>query len=349
MANYKLTDLIDLKTLQTSQDGFSDATGLAAFTVDENGKSVTVTSNPTDFCSKLTKSTRIGSDRCAECDRSGIDKARRTGKVCVYECHAGLMAFCAPIEINGTQLGYIIGGQALTEAPNEAKFRKLALDLGVNHGMYVDAVNKVKILPRKQIEQRANFVQLIANILSEMGAKKQQETSSTTKFLETYSEMAKKIENAETLIRDNSESISKLAVSFDEINKCAEDSAHKVKDTKETVKVIQDIAMNTRILGFNASIEASRAKESGKGFGVIAQEVRNLAEVSKSSADKIEDTIKSIGDSTDLMNETVQKTATGFNAACDSLMEITKLLSELSELSKSLKANNDRYSGKFRN
>lgn len=338
MANFKLTDLIDMKTLQTIQDGFSDATGLAAFTVDENGRTITTQSNPTDFCLRYTKGSRLGADRCAECDRSGMEKARRSGKVAVYECHAGLMAFCAPININGVQLGYIIGGQALTEKPNEAKFRKLASDLGINQSMYVEAVNKLKILPRKQIEQRGYFVQLIANIMAEMGEKKLLENQNTTKLLETYAEMTKKIEDAEVIIKNNSANISNMASSFDEISRYAEESARKVKDTGETVKVIQDIAMNTRILGFNASIEASRAKESGKGFGVIAQEVRSLAETSKSSADKIEGTIKSIGDSTNLMNETVKGTSEGFKAACDSLVDITQMLSELSELSARLKS-----------
>ena len=77
---------------------------------------------------------------------------------------------------------------------------------------------------------------------------------------------------------------------------------------KETVKVIQDIARNTRILGFNAYIEAARAKESGKSFGVITQEIRDLADRSKESADKIEDAMKSIGDFTKQIDEQIKNT-----------------------------------------
>ena len=54
MADVKLLDLIDRETLQTIQDGFSNATGMAALTVDLDGP-VTNLSNPTDFCMKLTR------------------------------------------------------------------------------------------------------------------------------------------------------------------------------------------------------------------------------------------------------------------------------------------------------
>ncbi|MCI7352128.1 MAG: methyl-accepting chemotaxis protein, partial [Ruminococcus sp.] len=83
------------------------------------------------------------------------------------------------------------------------------------------------------------------------------------------------------------------------------------------------------ILGFNASIEASRAKESGKGFGVIAQEVRNLADVSKASADKIEDTIKTILDFTSDINNNISELEEMIEKNEQNLNEIKKFLAEL--------------------
>lgn len=51
----KLTDLIDIRTLQEIQDGFAAATGMAALTTDADGVAVTKGSNFTDFCMKLTR------------------------------------------------------------------------------------------------------------------------------------------------------------------------------------------------------------------------------------------------------------------------------------------------------
>ena len=91
--------------------------------------------------------------------------------------------------------------------------------------------------------------------------------------------------------------------------------------------------MNTRILGFNASIEASRAKESGKGFGVIAQEVRSLADVSKNSAEKIEEIIQSITETTSQIRTTIMETSNAVTQTFESMNSMTELLEKMKNLS----------------
>ena len=142
-----------------------------------------------------------------------------------------------------------------------------------------------------------------------------------------------KIVEAEGVVQDTVKRINTLAKAFESVNKIAEDTATEVASTKGTVKVIQDIALNTKILGFNASIEASRAKESGKGFGVIAQEVRNLAETSKVSADKIEKTMQHIGDYSQSMNEQVEGTKEVVDKCIADLNSFAELLGEIKNVS----------------
>ena len=80
----KLTDFMDISQLQKIQDSFSDATGLAAIAVDNDGNYITKGSNFTDFCMKLTRGCPEGAKRCQKCDATGHG---------TYECHAGLMDF----------------------------------------------------------------------------------------------------------------------------------------------------------------------------------------------------------------------------------------------------------------
>ena len=140
---------------------------------------------------------------------------------------------------------------------------------------------------------------------------------------------ASKLAEAELAVQSSARRIRTLAGTFENVSKIAENTAGEVASTTGTVKVIQDIAMNTKILGFNASIEASRAKESGKGFGVIAQEVRNLAETSKSSADKIEKTMQHIGEYSKEMNEQVVSTKDAVNKCLEDLNNFSALLEEI--------------------
>ena len=67
----------------------------------------------------------------------------------------------------------------------------------------------------------------------------------------------------------------------------------RIEEIGAKTEVIDDIVFQTKILSFNASVEAERAGELGRGFGVVAQEVGNLAAMSGQSAIEIASIVKS--------------------------------------------------------
>ncbi len=98
LSNVKLTDVINVDTLQKILDAFSDTTGISTLAVDLDGP-VTKMTKPSKFCMNLTRGTSEGLKRCNQCDIQGGLKSGKLKKSTAYYCHAGLMDFAAPILI----------------------------------------------------------------------------------------------------------------------------------------------------------------------------------------------------------------------------------------------------------
>lgn len=116
-----------------------------------------------------------------------------------------------------------------------------------------------------------------------------------------------------------------------------------VKEVEETGNILQfinSVASTSRILGLNAAIEAARAGEVGKGFSVVAKEIRKMAEDSANSVKSIEGILSKIKSYMDEIEEKVEKTveigqqqAAASEELSASVEEIASLAGELEKSS----------------
>ena len=328
----EIKDIIDIKELQNFQDNFATGMNIASVTVDKNGVPVTKSSSYTSFCMDFTHSTKVGDDRCAVSHKKGGNEAARTLKPYVYTCHAGLIDFAAPILVGDYLIGTILGGQVLTSDPEESIYRKTANEIGVNEEGYVDAVKKVHITDDQNVTAAAEVLYIVANSLSKAGYEKLKLGLMSQTLANDFSKISATMEEL---------SASSITVTDNQYN--LSDEIMNVKNISKEINTILDaiknIASQTKILGLNAAIEAARAGEVGRGFGVVATEIRKLSQNSSETAIKISALTKKIEESVDktietsfATTETTEQQSAAIQEITSNLIEVTTLADELNTM-----------------
>ncbi|WP_308011350.1 methyl-accepting chemotaxis protein [Clostridium tagluense] len=109
-------------------------------------------------------------------------------------------------------------------------------------------------------------------------------------------------------------------------------TSDQCNNTDDIIKFIEGIARQTNLLGLNAAIEASRAGELGKGFGVVASEIRKLSGSSTQSITEINTILKSIKDSVGKVEKII---GIAMTSAEKQEQELTQIIHSVKELNKS--------------
>ena len=170
--SFHIIDVVDIDIIQRIQDTFAEAMGVAAVTVDRDGKPITKESNFCKLCLMI-RETPEGLERCHCSDAEGGKAALEMGKPYAYKCPGGLLDAAAPIIIEGKHVGSILCGQAIAaESPDD--FSKDIVDrnltLGLKQEDIEEAILEITPLPSERFKAAVEMLSLTANHVIEMSA-----------------------------------------------------------------------------------------------------------------------------------------------------------------------------------
>lgn len=159
-------------------------------------------------------------------------------------------------------------------------------------------------------------------VLGKSFAKKDKVISITKELSESVQQITASIGSLLSEIKNVDEMNEQLMLTTTETN-------DKAKDTKDILKFVQNISVQTNLLGINASIEAARAGENGKGFKVVAQEITQLSNSTSDSIMRIDFVLKQIEASIQRISEQLKESTCVFQNQMKDLDKIAEAIEGL--------------------
>jgi len=267
------------------------------------------------------------------------------------------IALLALVKINGTQKVKI---EALLidseESKKEMEDKRELLECEVTQ--MVDTINDINHQVQNnsgaQLEMKAAVQEVAAGgqTQNDQVSLISENVRSTVMAMEQMSEVTKELfketgvaheitKNGEAKITELQKSMDELKEMINEVYDVFENLTNKIHETNGYAESIKEITSQTNLLALNASIEAARAGDAGKGFSVVAEEIRKLAETTKRTTENITNNLSEVNQTNSLAVEKIHQSASRFKYSADTTVKVADYFLQLNE---TVSALNNKFS-----